>query len=126
MYLINIRHLFFFFNDTATTEIYTLSLHDALPIWTSFAVFSVDPPASSRISFMSGGGFVVASAPSPLPHARPIACRVSNVSGGAPAETFRATRTLSGIARPSTPKRRMRRRCAPPGDFLEGEERERQ
>src|SRR5258708_28223662 len=26
--------LFFFFNDTATTEIYTLSLHDALPIYT--------------------------------------------------------------------------------------------
>ena len=24
-----------FFNDTATTEIYTLSLHDALPIWWS-------------------------------------------------------------------------------------------
>src|SRR2546422_7828488 len=31
---------FFFFNDTATTEIYTLSLHDALPIsslWRSFS-----------------------------------------------------------------------------------------
>src|SRR2546430_13641274 len=28
--------LFFFFNDTATTEIYTLSLHDALPIWAKF------------------------------------------------------------------------------------------
>src|SRR2546430_16189531 len=33
---------FFFFNDTATTEIYTLSLHDALPIyrrlsWPSFS-----------------------------------------------------------------------------------------
>src|SRR2546430_15589139 len=27
-----ISKLFFFFNDTATTEIYTLSLHDALPI----------------------------------------------------------------------------------------------
>src|SRR3712207_7792224 len=27
---------FFFFNDTATTEIYTLSLHDALPISESF------------------------------------------------------------------------------------------
>src|SRR2546422_11711300 len=27
--------LFFFFNDTATTEIYTLSLHDALPISTA-------------------------------------------------------------------------------------------
>src|SRR5437763_16327617 len=25
--------IFFFFNDTATTEIYTLSLHDALPIF---------------------------------------------------------------------------------------------
>src|SRR5256885_7313454 len=28
---------FFFFNDTATTEIYTLSLHDALPIYALFA-----------------------------------------------------------------------------------------
>src|SRR2546422_11301703 len=27
------RSRFFFFNDTATTEIYTLSLHDALPIY---------------------------------------------------------------------------------------------
>src|SRR2546427_6229947 len=27
------RVFFFFFNDTATTEIYTLSLHDALPIY---------------------------------------------------------------------------------------------
>src|SRR2546430_15410025 len=27
-----VSHYFFFFNDTATTEIYTLSLHDALPI----------------------------------------------------------------------------------------------
>src|SRR2546422_10762793 len=27
------QFFFFFFNDTATTEIYTLSLHDALPIW---------------------------------------------------------------------------------------------
>src|SRR3712207_9511891 len=30
---------FFFFNDTATTEIYTLSLHDALPIWGGKLVF---------------------------------------------------------------------------------------
>src|SRR5260370_29541112 len=29
--------VFFFFNDTATTEIYTLSLHDALPICTSMS-----------------------------------------------------------------------------------------
>src|SRR2546430_5459021 len=31
--LIPLFFLFFFFNDTATTEIYTLSLHDALPIY---------------------------------------------------------------------------------------------
>src|SRR5260370_11099377 len=30
-----IHVFFFFFNDTATTEIYTLSLHDALPIYPS-------------------------------------------------------------------------------------------
>src|SRR5476651_2863501 len=30
--LTSFNHAFFFFNDTATTEIYTLSLHDALPI----------------------------------------------------------------------------------------------
>src|SRR5215203_6855074 len=30
----NLSLFFFFFNDTATTEIYTLSLHDALPIST--------------------------------------------------------------------------------------------
>src|SRR6266496_4893348 len=40
---------FFFFNDTATTEIYTLSLHDALPISAPLAVLRASlllPPAS--------------------------------------------------------------------------------
>src|SRR5436190_12724949 len=32
MYLVFLSSFIFFFNDTATTEIYTLSLHDALPI----------------------------------------------------------------------------------------------
>src|SRR3989442_6676885 len=31
--VLHILLFFFFFNDTATTEIYTLSLHDALPIY---------------------------------------------------------------------------------------------
>src|SRR3712207_7813443 len=35
--------IFFFFNDTATTEIYTLSLHDALPIWHAGARPDPDP-----------------------------------------------------------------------------------
>src|SRR3712207_7028412 len=34
--------MFFFFNDTATTEIYTLSLHDALPILAAIVGREVD------------------------------------------------------------------------------------
>src|SRR3712207_8765330 len=33
---------FFFFNDTATTEIYTLSLHDALPICARFEMSVIE------------------------------------------------------------------------------------
>src|SRR3989442_8870742 len=40
---------FFFFNDTATTEIYTLSLHDALPIFQAILVL----PMALRI-FITG------------------------------------------------------------------------
>src|SRR5258708_36067951 len=42
------RSLFFFFNDTATTEIYTLSLHDALPILDASA-----EPANPTAALMS-------------------------------------------------------------------------
>src|SRR5437899_5795856 len=34
---------FFFFNDTATTEIYTLSLHDALPIYQARGLAEIAP-----------------------------------------------------------------------------------
>src|SRR2546423_12634873 len=56
--------IFFFFNDTATTEIYTLSLHDALPIcscrsrWTSARSCSRRPRGSSSVEsgWMDGAG----------------------------------------------------------------------
>src|SRR2546426_11098911 len=46
--------LFFFFNDTATTEIYTLSLHDALPICAWFlreteTLAALDHPAIRHV-----------------------------------------------------------------------------
>src|ERR1041385_9542371 len=42
--LVGCAFFFFFFNDTATTEIYTLSLHDALPI----SVFEMDDISTRR------------------------------------------------------------------------------
>src|SRR3712207_7177626 len=45
---------FFFFNDTATTEIYTLSLHDALPIWLR-AVSWVGTSAEGQASLVAAG-----------------------------------------------------------------------
>src|SRR3712207_8284205 len=55
--------MLFFFNDTATTEIYTLSLHDALPIsgweaimqamidagWTTTASWPIDTESGNRL-----------------------------------------------------------------------------
>src|SRR3712207_7785653 len=47
-------YIVFFFNDTATTEIYTLSLHDALPI--SSAIWRlVRPPATRAATSRSRG-----------------------------------------------------------------------
>src|SRR5688572_33501557 len=43
----------FFFNDTATTEIYTLSLHDALPIWAT----SGKPCDQGNLDLLRGGTF---------------------------------------------------------------------
>src|SRR3712207_9258408 len=37
-------YTFFFFNDTATTEIYTLSLHDSLPIFDTGLRLDAQPP----------------------------------------------------------------------------------
>src|SRR5258708_19032172 len=58
---------FFFFNDTATTEIYTLSLHDALPISTIAASAPfISGIARSMIikSGFSSSAFLIPSAPS--------------------------------------------------------------
>src|ERR1039457_7643176 len=40
---------FFFFNDTATTEIYTLSLHDALPIYVALEYDTFKQAAAERL-----------------------------------------------------------------------------
>src|SRR5690554_7137261 len=58
-------YLFFFFNDTATTEIYTLSLHDALPIFDSPRRFLAElSPMTQRTASM------MLDLPQPLGHGR--------------------------------------------------------
>src|SRR2546423_15678577 len=49
--------LFYFFNDTATTEIYTLSLHDALPILLAF----LPPVQRERAGFIERLGHYFSS-----------------------------------------------------------------
>src|SRR2546426_6672716 len=63
-------YFFFFFNDTATTEIYTLSLHDALPISnrtgpfrssgfpTAFTRWRSVPPHNRAVQLMQPGTIV--------------------------------------------------------------------
>src|SRR2546421_6029114 len=46
---------FFFFNDTATTEIYTLSLHDALPISLKAIWQSIVPDLKDLRAFLETG-----------------------------------------------------------------------
>src|SRR6266540_7134436 len=55
---------FFFFNDTATTEIYTLSLHDALPV-------SSTTPVRTRTGWTTSLAANVHTATSPTPTRQP-------------------------------------------------------
>src|SRR5580704_19663186 len=50
---ISFSFFFFFFNDTATTEIYTLSLHDALPIYGHVALLFHSPRPQPRWQWRS-------------------------------------------------------------------------
>src|SRR6266542_1356341 len=80
---------FFFFNDTATTEIYTLSLHDALPILpVSIALFwaaascSIVMPFRSRSAMYTGMTFLLREGPASAGHPRGCPRAVQNPQGG--------------------------------------------
>src|SRR6266511_5989018 len=107
--LISIKNIlnclfFFFFNDTATTEIYTLSLHDALPI--SRSALTERP--------ITGTGVVTRS---PSRTASPIRCGCARSrccsAGSCSSATVRAIAlavvcvpaTISRVARPSVSRR---------------------
>ena len=52
----------FFFNDTATTEIYTLSLHDALPIYLPIKQITRATDQTITVEFKNGGVYVLSGA----------------------------------------------------------------
>src|SRR5208283_282736 len=86
--------LFFFFNDTATTEIYTLSLHDALPIL----------PAAGWGDAVVGAQFTVVPGKEPQLNARPWAGPNPPESElVAPANSTAARSRLAAIAGAPTP-----------------------
>src|SRR5260370_17451473 len=84
---------FFFFNDTATTEIYTLSLHDALPISREAGAaprtlcLRDGPARAPRDRRRAGGRTVHASARDRARRGRPADGRVG-IRRGAPGEPF--------------------------------------
>src|SRR2546422_5915745 len=86
MILITSLFFFFFFNDTATTEIYTLSLHDALPI-------SLDWASSEKLSGLcSSGQAEFAKSWAGWKQTGPTWSRKAEVSSGT-SRTRRGTRT---------------------------------
>src|SRR5690349_22847419 len=71
--------LFFFFNDTATTEIYTLSLHDALPIsWSmpSAGSCATGPSRRRRPASPGTGSWRSEEHTSELQSRRDLVCRL--------------------------------------------------
>src|SRR2546421_2965825 len=63
MSCLSLSSSFFFFNDTATTEIYTLSLHDALPISTTLGWLGWGSGANAKSRRFRGEPLTSPSAP---------------------------------------------------------------
>src|SRR2546430_14316062 len=92
--------IFFFFNDTATTEIYTLSLHDALPIFPALS-FTLDAAAPDP----RGGGIAIGTISVGLEPTEVISMARTAV-GGPPA--------FARGGKPGGPPPPAPRPCAPP------------
>src|SRR3712207_7654911 len=87
---------FFFFNDTATTEIYTLSLHDALPICAAAAgpTEGDRAPLPGRRELRAGGQ------PGPGDRVRPEhrACRADGADAGRDRKSTRLNSSHANIS----------------------------
>src|SRR3989442_12686811 len=85
----------FFFNDTATTEIYTLSLHDALPIWFS-------PPLWTSTRQVVQDALPPQSCGSGKPSAS-AACRIEVFGATSPLKPWGWMNVIRGTTQPLPP-----------------------
>src|SRR3712207_6394823 len=97
-----VRLSYFFFNDTATTEIYTLSLHDALPI--SSAPRSASGPSATPMTLTGRSGSaslrsVSSSSSSPTPRESSFvpSVTISTLFTAVGSKSERAARTASRV-----------------------------
>src|SRR5258706_806255 len=99
---------FFFFNDTATTEIYTLSLHDALPIWVRNQQPVISrchtPSGGDRLSFIRGIDLPSSRRETPPVYRSASDCPTSSRPSGLPADPCQAT---PGVHASSAAARRL-------------------
>src|SRR5258707_2529646 len=93
---------FFFFNDTATTEIYTLSLHDALPISTAIFLVATIPSTRPRPPPAS-------PSPAPPPASRTASTRSEEHTSELQSRQYLVCRLLLGTKQPPI----LPRRCCP-------------
>src|SRR5205823_9120761 len=104
-----VTFIIFFLHDTATTEIYTLSLHDALPIWEKGSLPAIPlyvvllAHAAIALGTLSGGWRIVHTMGSKITKLRPVGGFCAETAGactlfgatfmGIPAST---THTITG------------------------------
>src|ERR1043166_10348407 len=98
----------FFFNDTATTEIYTLSLHDALPICALVGVVLIEVAAVPAAAKIAATAFAHRVACDRLVNAqRPAASLTHQLRHRAPPPRSSPPRAFDAVARLPQPRAAM-------------------
>src|SRR6266702_8787911 len=104
---------FFFFNDTATTEIHTLSLHDALPIWLPYEPARAQPSAGSATACASVHTHVeVPQGSAPIDRPWPNPARCIHPSRAPDADTRGRVRSPASVGLPAVSCAKIHVLCA--------------
>src|SRR5258708_18845023 len=100
---------FFFFNDTATTEIYTLSLHDALPIYTFASAYAMSMSGTNLyIPDAAGQRVLTVDVSHPI---SPAIAHVMNVPGDRKSTRLNSSHQIISYAVFCLKKKKKIRKC---------------